>query len=1500
MHNIRLIFFTAAPNNSLVEVNKVESRTFTPILQPNVNARGRESPLRKTLRAKDTDEADIARAIRRIESTVSENIQKKTGSTSSLELTSSVSSCKKCPNGRRPGPSKMATPAINDISPLVNENEDMQRMQNEVAIMNESNLAADGPSLAQHIAGDGNNNEGVDDGPVINGDIDTEHPSENLLEKEHILKSDVIASEMIVTKEEQKKQEAKEKKPKASDKKQTDVKGKAKAPTKSSTNLKSVTSTKTAQKGGPSASERKVAPASQKTAGRPTTATTTKSSAKTGTEKKVGLVNGKSTGPKVASAKVSAVKSSTVSTPKSAASKSVLQKVDAKVADKKPAASKPSTPSSAVKGTPGKTAVKKSTVTTAVKSDKKVKATTDSKKPSGLDSTDGSALSTKAKVSSESKGVAQVKVTSDAGISTPSASKKAPPAKVKATGASAKASAIDKAKKPAAASASKALPATKAEAPKSDAAAKKVAAESKSRKTTTTSAAKPSSASAKGKDVPKKPIAHSKSASAPPKVSSSAKSTKPSTKPSSAPSSATSAKAAPSATKPAKPAAKAAPSKVSAAAGDKKSAAAKTKAPVRAEAKKTPQAAAKASAAAKGSKDVKSKKSVNEKAPKNDTKASPKKHIPDAEKETKKNVDEKLINDEQNVVELKERVTIEAVLPSSTDYYEGSTRGHMEPISIKNSNEAVVIESMYAADELSSDPVGGEYTVVGSISRDQPEGFDSIEHVQNEVAADANIDENVDISKEEEASVTQENAEIDISTSPDAAMEELGHVSTNAIIKTEEGPESPTKCIISETIDIEVLESSKPDQDNEEEPCLEAEDDATSNNDMEEKDAESAKFDESKLISLEEITAKCEEDDVREGAVAPTPPETPVPDTISAETAVTLQLSEDTEYDPGATPSVTPMVEDFGEIAPEPDVLSIKPEENLQELDQSTEFQDNVRASDDNDVVQIHEKHVSFDASVHEVEDSPSMEETPNDSSEDFSSIRHYEDSEYQSQKNSDEIVTDDIERIELTDTEKAGGSDLYENDEDDETEMPSIKNYSAFEVDDSTLKIDDDVAKRETIGGILSPSEVEEETNFLQSGHSGDVEITTDQVSYGDQTVDEGEEAATAKIEETLLYSKTSEDIDSSKESELLVDTEVPKENEYAQEFEASQEELTPRESGVLDEPATELEENVVELEFPQERREYFLQEESYDTDVSYTNIELSQAHEKVGDSDLLEINAALQVNELPEGDPLSQMASGQVASTLPAGQSDIAYVSVDSDMNADIPQNEILNPEIGLQEHEDEEDNASAPSIYEKLDQSQDENKESVAIDDAYVESVKPIDLENAAMDSFTADDPFTPISDLPEEGRSPFTKDSFGNFSCEYDAEADDDAKSDEETAFKSEILEHAKESVRVARSLDDSFENVTERSEIHGDLVERSDQIFDEKTTALQGESPSSQAGVVPQVISSPCMSSDNEDDEDEQEQDAKHFSEEGKYFVKHQISFNFICFSQAKYIGFLFK
>lgn len=955
MQSIRLIFFTAASNISLAEGSKGEFRTFTPTLQSNLNARGRESPLRKTSRVKDTDEADISRAIRRIENTVSESIYKKTGSTLSLELSSSVSSCKKTSSHRKLGPSKMATPAISDFSCAVNDSDEFPRSQNEEApadkvanfVSDEAERIPDNDESAFRLEKpDSNNNENEcgehPDSPVVNGDVHAENHDNSLTEE----KQNSDTGSAAITKKETGKKDTKEQKTKVALKKEDEAKG-PKAP-KANTGLKSATSAKTTSKGSSAtvglkkstAKNQKVAaPTTAKLASaKATTATSKVSSTKTTTattakppsakpasaksdksaaERKPGPVSKsatKASDSKPAGSKVSASKATVAPASKASASKPTDKKPtpvasNPKPMGKKQAAPKSMTTSASVKDAHGKVAATKVTTTKAIstKSDLKGKQFADVEKPGG-DSVDGAALSTKGKVNGENKS-SKTKPTND-----PAKETKAP------LSAKAKTNAVDKAKKPAATSTvkkatsekvtSKASPAvSKAETAKSNAAPKKVAGDPKSKKAASASASKPSSAPPKSKEVASKSVTPSKPSSASAKAPVSSKSTKPSGKQASAPSSASSARKAPSATKSSKPGTKVAASSTSGfSAASKNSAATKVKGVAVGGTQKAMHASTKA-APATGKKDVKKAKTTNGKASesgKKDTKKPSKASDPEKTEKAGNAPEDKPVSSESNTVEGKGKLIIEAVLPSSATYFEASASDHAEPISIKNSNEAVIIDSVHSEDASSVEPGSESITLADSVYQNVDEDCPKLD--PHEVVTDkaSNHDED---DKEKEA---------DVSVSPEAARGGSDEPTDADICVA-----SQNKSIRSATFDVECIAADKEEQQNADSSCLEMERSAPDQEDIEEKDSEFAKFDESKLISLEEITAKCDDDDIREGAVAPTPPETPVPDNVLTETSnVTADSNENAGYDTNMTQVASPMVDETGQAVAEEGLAS--------------------------------------------------------------------------------------------------------------------------------------------------------------------------------------------------------------------------------------------------------------------------------------------------------------------------------------------------------------------------------------------------------------------------------------------------------------------------------------------------------------------------------------------------------------------------------------------------
>ena len=1653
MHNIRLILSTAASNNSLAEGNKGEFRTFTPPLQPSFITRGRESPLRKTSRVRDADEADIARAIRRIENTVSENIQKKTGSTSTLEVTASINSCKSCSNNRKIGSSKMATSEVKDFTSAVTVNDDFERLKNNLVF--DQNVEIDG-GLDNMVTTEGaiisessdkNNNTGNESGtqnevPLLNGDINKEETVTNLIEDENsVCISENAMNVVVTTKNDAGKQVSKENKAKKVEKKQTDVKA-TKTQAKSGGSVKSATSTKTTSKG--SGSDKKAAPTNKKPSAKPftaatksTTTTTPKattaatpkpSSAKSDksvAEKKSGTLKDSKAKPAASKPifKVSTSKTTSVSLPKSTPKKAgTAAGSKDKVAGTKASTSKSATtPSSAIQ-TSAKPVSAKSAATKAssAKSDVKDKEKADSKKQNGEDTPDGAVLSTKGSVNGELKTSAQKKAkTPTPTAKAPAAAKKVAPTKTQPSKPNDKAG-VDKTKaKPTTAKtdaaskvSAKATPANKADKSKSDSAVKKAATDSKSKPTTPAANKGSAAATAKSNEAAKKPVSTPKPSSAPAKAPSSARSSKPSTKPSSAPSSAAATKSASAASKPAKPAAKqAAKAKTTTTttSGDKKSAVSKTKTLPSEDKKKAAATSAKA-LPAKGSKDVKSTKTASEKSAKVDKKDSSKASKVATEKKKGPGEDsgEKPVSAQPNV-EQKEKLTIEAVIPSSAANVEAVPNDVLEPIAIKNSNEAVIIDSSHAEDVLTS-PVDDACRKEDDELRDSrleevvpceevsEISSESLEKKQDELdQSDVNVENQI---FEKEVSSKMEDLQ-NIETQESAENQERmfeRNEQNDTKVNEEGGIGSPFKSSRSETFDLNEDERHQEIQSSEDQPCSKP--DAGPTSDNIEEYSESAKFNESNLESMDEIAAKCDEDDIREGAVAPTPPETPVPDNATAEAASALELSTEGDYMPGITPAVTPMVEQPSQVLIETDLVETK-DETVPQLDEITSalagYEVILREDSTVEEGQKEDEDVEEEMKVQEIETSHSLEETLKAEEEDSKAAGHEVNLQYQVDETVCTDVIANVEENEPVYTEKCDEFSPFDTDErapesekehTEEEQKEVTEQQVAAQFEDEAQEQQGTVENLENIESTadLPPEDTDEnrqasldafESEDAFSDQFTEINTSTDQVADYQAEVERAN-VDMFKDNERLKGTEMSEDIEGFKVNEAPKDTDIPSDSEFLKDSEVLESnemyESAERSTDMFSTPASEVTEAPTDLgiegdfetdrgfevsEFAGEETpsplssgfthvgeheigyadgnyspsgqderteqmpyeigsrgtEELMQRESCeeenfndiesetdeadvgdkmvqppaeadyevieaedfkaeaeqqknDDDVlghaigaNDVNIEVAGSHESDTGSSTVVYDFNTHDTELYDGEPApSQLNGSEELGTLTNeqryGGSDVT--EDDSIINADGAQNEILNPEIGLQENVREVDITPDSRGYAE-EAERDEMSDNR--DDAATENVRSLDLKNPVTDASVTDEQFTPISDLPDDGRSPLSKESFSHFASGGEEEGHYEGRSDGEEEFDSEVLERAKESIRVARSLDDSCEEEKPKCERQDEETEAGERSSgDVFVNDVKGDVSTT---VVPQVIASPCMSSDNEDSEDEE-------------------------------------
>ena len=974
---------------------------------PNFIARGRESPVRKTSRVKDTDEADIAKAIRRIETTVSENILKKTSSTSSLiDITPSVENCKKCSDNRKLSPGNMESSETNNFThtnsdanvikhgfnseiPADFESSGQANCESEGDVMSR----ADTQGIHPVVKSDDNNNK--DDTTIdsnlrlVNGDVNTElnagDQKNDKLDHEATKKAEI---EVVVTKQ------AKE-----AGKASGSVKEK-----KAATSSKTKNGTVTADKKGPKTTSTSKTATKATTVDKKTTDTTKKANpAKTAAAKggkaAVAAKDSTTKGPtaKTSSTKPNATKATTA---KTAATKSSGASSAAKTTTTKPA---PKQTATATAKPPAAKAP--NTKATASKPAAKTAKGVDSKVKQGADSTDGAAISKSTNVTSvksttvttkTSKGEsASKKPTGKNDVSKPksiAATKQPETTATKATKATS-----------AAAKSTSTSPATAKTKP-GDSSAKKATADTKK---PATASAKPSSAPAK---AAKKPAESSKPMSAPAKSNSTsaapktgtatAKSTTTATKTTTttkaattkttaaaskaaapksappksaaskpAPQKAAAPKSAPAAVKAAKPATKSASTTTTKSASmkpaDKKAADKKPASPSKgkAEAKKAAASSAKESNATTD-KAPKAKKSADTKAAKagkSPTKDSKKAQKDDTKAKKTENKKEKVevVDVKTETVAVTENITVQAAVPSATELN--------EPVSLEDSSEAVLVdtgtvetrvkdevpEGSEIATDVRNEVVDNELPVTKSeivnveccAVEEDVEG--AVEFVVQQTEAERNIDNRTDISKTDDAAVT-DNAAIKDGADINDDVTVLGsdvqlrsdHSYGFEAGEAEEVVASPTRNVRGETFDLELNEGTQGDRYEKETSKVEerfeeqaempehfTEEQSYQMEDEESRYSESAKFDESKLISLEEITVKCEDGDAREGAVAPTPPETPVPDSVTPESQakdsnVDLQLEDEEEFrarefHPGDTPAVTPMVDSTIIKAPE-------------------------------------------------------------------------------------------------------------------------------------------------------------------------------------------------------------------------------------------------------------------------------------------------------------------------------------------------------------------------------------------------------------------------------------------------------------------------------------------------------------------------------------------------------------------------------------------------------
>ena len=968
----------------LDESCKGEFRAFTPPLLPNFLARGRESPLRKTSRVIDTDDADIARAIRRIESTVSKNINKNTGSAVPLETTTSVENLKNSSTDHRGGSDNMATHENEDFAPVIIRTKDVEISSNtesEEAIFQSDftgqieDFGKDIEHISECVDEDDNNNKNHQSNtsesiPLVNGDVNQEET-----EEEHLQQGVVEgAVEVVVIRKESASEESK----KESSTKKSKIETKSGKEKISATKVNNVDK-KTAPKSAPAKSsktnsDKKVATSK---AGN-TRSTSAKTSASNTTEKASKEASGKSS--------VAATKQ----TSKSVAT--AVKSAPAKAASSKAAATKqmPSKASTANAKESSKKAAGVKVATSKTEA-KPAKAKESPKKAAGSDSTDGAATSLKstAKASSKDKemkggSTATKPAEKSTKVKPTSASKKptAVGAKGKASGRETESLPNKSTSKPAAPSTSGGASAKSTiESKKSASADAKLSAKAASKKTV--EASKPSSAPAKPKKTEKPSKPAEKPNSAPPRTASSTKSapvakatpvakTTPAAKAPSAAKAASTTKA-PSAAKTtlatkSSTSAKATPTST------------KTASTPKAASTKGPQAAEKPAKGAGKPGTSTSKAALSKTAPAAlnlDKKASAKAK-PAQITEKKKAPPSKTAPKTSKASDKSTKVSDSK--PSKTDKIKNDNKKPVESIKTKtdkNDKKASIEDTVAPCADVSTPTLVTDVNMdTGITSESQisvPEEQESLiknnvfePSILTQVTADIqtsdfeigaqNIDSKNDEQEEvnyfEEVANVSENLPIEPGlTSTEAQLEKSESAVLDALSEANEqrvddsiahggdyaeeetlSSETPTGHLRTETFDIEVEEKEEAKETvNEEEVGA---DEMSTKEDADSRDQESEKFDESKLISLEEISAKYNEEDVREGAVAPTPPETPLPDNVTSETPVASTLSAlelQSEYYPGSTPAATPMEgypKDFhAEAEVEQEVKEIEQEE---------------------------------------------------------------------------------------------------------------------------------------------------------------------------------------------------------------------------------------------------------------------------------------------------------------------------------------------------------------------------------------------------------------------------------------------------------------------------------------------------------------------------------------------------------------------------------------------
>eukprot|EP00795_Rhopilema_esculentum_P006150 gene6150-11542_t len=948
---------TAAPSSLLDDSCKGEFRAFTPPLLPSFLARGRESPLRKTSRVIDTDDADIARAIRRIESTVSKNINRNTGSTVSLETTTSVENLKNSSTDRRVGSDNMATHENEDFAPVIIRTKDVEissSAESEEAIFQSDftgqieNFGKDIEHTSECVDEDDNNNKNHQSNtsesiPLVNGDVNQEET-----EEDHMQQSVIEgAVEFVVIKKESASEESK----KESSTKKSKVETKSGKEKISATKMNSVDK-KTAPKSAPPKSsktnpDKKVA-ASKTGNARSTSAKTPASKT---TEKASKEASGKSS---VAATKQTSKSVAIKSAPaKAASSKAAATKqipAKASTANAKESSKK----AAAAKVAPSKTEAKPA------------KAKESPKKAAGGDSTDGAAMSLKSAAKAplkdkEMKGGSTA--TKAAEMSTkvkPASASKKPTtvgAKGKASDKETKSSPSKSTSKPATQSTSGGASAKSTiESKKSESADAKPSTKAATKKTV--EASKPSSAPAKPKKTEKSSKPAEKPKSAPPRTAPSTKSapaakttpvakTTPAAKAPSAAKTASAAKA-PSSAKTSLAtksgtSAKATPTSKTAstpkASSTKGSQAAEKPAKgagrpgtstSKAALSKTAPAALnvdkKASAKAKPAQITEKKKAPPSKTAPKTSKASDKSTKVSDSKPSKT---DKSKNDNKKPVEsiktetdkIHKEASIEDTVPPCADI---STPALV--MDVKKDTEVIVESEISVPEE--QDSLTKNNVFEPSILTQDTTDIHTNDFEIGSQNIDSKNDEQEEVNYFEEVANVSKNVSIESElTSSEGQLEKPENVAMDALSEANEqrvdnsiaqggdyaeeetlSSEKTTGHLRTETFDIEVEEKEEAKETGNEEGVGAGE--MSTKEDADSRDQESEKFDESKLISLEEISAKYNEEDVREGAVAPTPPETPLPDNVTSETPVASTLSAlelQNEYYPGSTPAATPM-----------------------------------------------------------------------------------------------------------------------------------------------------------------------------------------------------------------------------------------------------------------------------------------------------------------------------------------------------------------------------------------------------------------------------------------------------------------------------------------------------------------------------------------------------------------------------------------------------------------